>query len=72
MALPRRQEFRVDGMSCQHCVQAIKDNVGKLHGIDRIEVDLDKQTVTVEYNAEQVDTEAIEGAIAGAGYDIVK
>ena len=72
MALPRRQAFRADGMSCQHCVQAIKDNVGKLHGIDRIEVDLDKQTVTVEYNAEQVDTEAIEGAIAGAGYDIVK
>ncbi len=72
MAMQEEQTFKVSGMSCEHCVKAIKDNVGKLHGIDGVDVDLQAGKVTVKYNAEQVDTEAIEGAIAGAGYDIVK
>lgn len=72
MAVESTKTFKVSGMSCQHCVKAIKDNVGKLHGVKSIDVDLEAGKVTVKYNLEQVDTEAIEGAIAGAGYDIVR
>ncbi|NMB10717.1 MAG: copper chaperone, partial [Firmicutes bacterium] len=35
-------------------------------------VDVRAGTVQVKYNAEQVDSEAIKGAISGAGYDISK
>jgi len=72
MPMMETKTFKVRGMSCQHCVNAIKQNVGKLHGVDNVDVSLQAGTVTVSYNAEQVDTEAIEGAIAGAGYDIDK
>lgn len=64
--------FRVRGMSCQHCVNAIKQNVGKVPGVEKVDVSLAAGTVTVSYDAEQTNTEAIEGAIAGAGYDIDK
>jgi copper chaperone CopZ len=45
--------------------------VGKLSGVQSIDVDIKNGTVAVKYNAEQVDTEAIEGAITGAGYDLL-
>ena len=56
----------------QHCKMAVESMVGKLSGVESVSVDLAAGTVEVKYNAEQVDTEAIEGAIAGAGYDVVK
>jgi copper chaperone len=72
VAIPQSKVFRVDGMSCQHCKMAVESMVGKLSGVESVSVDLAAGTVEVKYNAEQVDTEAIEGAIAGAGYDVVK
>jgi copper chaperone len=72
MPIPETKTFHVQGMHCQHCKNAIEDVVGKLSGIESVNIDLQKGTVKVKYNAEQVDTEAIEGAISGAGYDISK
>lgn len=72
MPIPETKTFHVQGMHCQHCQRAIEDMVGKLSGVDSINTDLQAGTVQVRYNAEQVDSEAIEGAISGAGYDIKK
>ena len=70
VAIPQSKVFRVDGMSCQHCKMAVE----RWWQTVRRRVCQRRSgagTVEVKYNAEQVDTEAI-GAIAGAGYDVVK
>ncbi|NMB24788.1 MAG: heavy-metal-associated domain-containing protein [Firmicutes bacterium] len=71
MPLPENKTFRVQGMQCAHCKKAVEAMVGKLSGVESVDADIEAGTVTVKYNAEQVDTEAIEGAIAGAGYDMI-
>ncbi|MDR3347912.1 MAG: copper ion binding protein [Helicobacteraceae bacterium] len=60
--------FEVSGMRCDHCVQAVKRAVGDL--VQSLSVDLDKKTVTVEYDPTNVKPEAIKEAIEEQGYDV--
>jgi copper ion binding protein len=64
------ERFQVPDVSCQHCVNAITQEVSALPGVARVEVALDTKTVTVEYG-DQVTTDAIIAAINEAGYDEV-
>jgi copper chaperone len=64
------ERFQVPDVSCQHCVNAITQEVSALPGVARVEVALDTKTVTVEHG-EQVTTDAIIAAINEAGYDEV-
>jgi copper chaperone len=64
------ERFQVPGVSCQHCVNAITQEVSALPGVQRVQVALDNKTVTVEH-AEQVNTDQIVAAINEAGYDEV-
>ena len=64
------EQFRVPDISCQHCVNAITKEVTALAGVQRVQVDLNDKTVTVEH-APQVTTEQIVAAINEAGYDEV-
>ncbi|MGH2531992.1 MAG: heavy-metal-associated domain-containing protein [Thermomicrobiales bacterium] len=63
------QTFRVPDVSCDHCVRAITVELTKLTGVDRVEVDLDGQTVTVEHDGTVSALEMQEG-IAEAGYEV--
>ena len=64
------ERFQVPDVSCQHCVNAITQEVSALPGVARVQVALDTKTVTVEHG-EQVTTDAIIAAINEAGYDEV-
>jgi copper ion binding protein len=64
------ERFQVPDVSCQHCINAITQEVSALPGVARVEVALDTKTVTVEHG-EQVTTDAIIAAINEAGYDEV-
>ncbi len=64
------ERFRVPDVSCQHCINAITEEVSALPGVQRVQVALDEKTVTVEHS-EQVTTDAIIAAINEAGYDEV-
>ena len=44
------QMLNVEGMTCDHCVQTIKEAVNNLVGISRVEVDLENKQVAVEYD----------------------
>ncbi|KPV53994.1 copper-binding protein [Kouleothrix aurantiaca] len=65
------ERFQVPDVSCQHCVNAITQEVSALPGVARVQVALDTKTVTVEHG-EQVTTDAIIAAINEAGYDEVE
>lgn len=60
--------YRVPGMTCDHCVQAITDGVSPLDGVTDVAVDLETKLVTVTGGSD----EAIRAAIDEAGYDIAE
>lgn len=63
------EKFNVEGMSCQHCVMAIKKELNRLEvkdykvEIGLVEIDLEKNHLTKEQ---------IKRAIENAGYKLVE
>jgi copper chaperone len=63
--------LKVEGMSCEHCVAAVKKAVGALPGVTGVEVDLSGKSVTVEHDSAAAPVTAIADAIEDQGYDVV-
>jgi copper chaperone len=62
--------FEVDGMSCDHCVNSIKQAVGGLDGVTSVAVDLKAGQVTVGYTAGLVTIQTIREAIEDQGFEV--
>ena len=58
--------FKVDGMSCGHCVKAVTDAVQEVDAGARVSVDLASGRVRVDSAAA---AGRVAQAIAGAGYE---
>jgi len=63
--------LNVEGMSCSHCVNAIKKSVGELDGVSNVDIDLAAKSVKVEFDSNKVSEENIKLAIEDQGYDVV-
>lgn len=63
--------LHVQGMSCNHCVQAVEKALGKLNGIETAKVDLAAKQVTISFDEKAVDQEKIKETIEDQGYDVV-
>lgn len=61
-------KIKIEGMSCQHCVMRVKRALDGLDGVDQSEVEIGSARVTFDEN--KVTKEAIEKAIATAGYKV--
>ena len=61
--------IRVLGMSCGHCVAAVKKALERVEGITDVEVDLDSGTTTFN-EVRPVDMAAARQAVADAGYEV--
>lgn len=61
--------YTVSGMSCQHCVDAVTAEVGRLAGVEQVQVDLPTGAVTVTSGA-PLALDAVRDAIDEAGYDL--
>ncbi len=65
--------YRVDGMSCAHCVQSVTRELTKIEGVDAVDIRLvpdGVSLVTVGSDA-PIGEDAIRAAIEEAGYDLV-
>lgn len=62
--------YRVTGMTCDHCVRAVTEEVGRLPGVSGVAVDLPSGTVTVSSDV-PLDQEAVRAAVDEAGYELV-
>ena len=60
--------YSVPGVHCAHCSAAIAAEVGRVAGVDQVDVDLEGKVVSVR-GAGMSDA-AIRGAIAEAGYEV--
>lgn len=66
----KNEVLKVEGMSCMHCVNAVKKAVGGLAGVEKVAVDLEGKTVTVDYDENKVTLTEIKNAIEDQGYDV--
>ncbi|MGA3173147.1 MAG: heavy metal translocating P-type ATPase [Syntrophorhabdales bacterium] len=66
-----KAEIRIAGMTCAMCAKAVEKSVSKLPGVFQAEVNLGKETATVEWDRERVGIAEIEKAVAEAGYRVV-
>ncbi|CAK7030947.1 copper ion binding protein [Tissierella carlieri] len=65
-----KKTLLVEGMSCGHCEKAVKNALGELDGVSKVEVDL--ATKKVEVEGEGLNDILIKGAIEDAGYELIE
>jgi copper chaperone len=63
-------EYKVEGMTCGHCVAAVTEEVGAIDGVTDVKVDLASGVVTVASTA-PLDDKAVRDAVDEAGYEVV-
>ncbi|GAA3850467.1 heavy-metal-associated domain-containing protein [Amycolatopsis tucumanensis] len=61
--------YTVRGMTCDHCVRAVTEEVGKIDGVTGVEVDLPTGKVTVASNQE-LNVDDVRAAVDEAGYEL--
>jgi len=67
------QTYRVSGMTCDHCVAAVTEEISLLPGVSAVAIDLNaggESVVTVTSDA-VLDIDAVRGAVDEAGYELV-
>jgi copper chaperone len=62
--------YLVTGMTCQHCVHAVTEEVSGVAGVDDVSVDLDSGQLTV-LSSDEVPFSALAAAVDEAGYAVV-
>jgi copper ion binding protein len=62
--------YPVQGMSCQHCVDAVTAELTEVDGVIGVEVDLDAGTVAVT-SEQALAVDVVRAAVDEAGYDLV-
>jgi copper chaperone CopZ len=67
MSDPQTHEYIVKGMTCQHCVLSVTDEVSALDGVDAVDVDLDSGRLSVTGD---VTDAAVREAVDQAGYEV--
>jgi copper chaperone len=63
-----RREFSVKGMTCEHCVLSVTEEVSEVPGVENVDVDLAAGRLAVRGN---VTDEAVSAAVSEAGYEVV-
>ncbi len=70
-ASPITTTYGVVGMSCQHCIDAVTAEVGRLGGVEQVHVDLAAGTVQVT-SAAPLALDAVRTAVDEAGFDLAE
>lgn len=65
-----KKKILVEGMSCGHCVNHVKEALNELNGVTSVDVNLDAKTAIIDTSIEVKD-EDIKFAIDDAGYEVV-
>jgi len=63
------KKFKMDGVSCGHCVMAVEKGLNKLD-IEKKKVEVG--SAKVSFDAEKISEENIKNAIEEAGYKVIE
>jgi len=62
------KSYTVVGMTCDHCVLSVREEVSEVDGIENVYVDLTSGRLQVR--GENVSDSAVNDAVADAGYEV--
>lgn len=65
----KEKVFNVAGMSCNHCVMAVKEAVEDVEGVSSCAVDLEKGTAKVVFSADVAESDIV-SAIEEEGFKV--
>jgi len=63
--------FKVQGMTCNHCVMRVAKALKAVPGVQDAKVDLQKAEAVVSYDESKVSPEKLSVAVVEAGYKVV-
>ena len=67
-----QETLKVEGMTCQHCVETITEALGEIVGTNKVEVYLDKKEVQINYNEKETNLKEISNKIVEMGFELGK
>jgi copper chaperone len=70
MTGPSTSTWQVAGMTCAHCVAAVREEVSAIDGVESVDVVLETGQVTVTSD-KPLDRESVAAAVEEAGYQLV-
>jgi len=62
--------LQIEGMSCAHCVQHVKEALEALAGVKSADVNLQNKTAEVEHG-DTINLASLKAAVADAGYEVL-
>lgn len=65
-----KKTINIEGMSCMHCVNHVTEELKKVEGVSKVQVDLDAKKAVVEVGCCTSD-DALKAAVEEAGYEAV-
>jgi len=65
----RTEDLNIGGMSCGHCVSAVRGALERIPGLEVVDVVVG--VARVQYDPALVDRAAIVAAVAGEGYSVL-
>ena len=61
--------YTVNGMTCEHCVNSVREEVGGLAGVTAVDIDLGSGRLDVTADS-PVSDDAVRAAVEEAGYHL--
>ncbi|MDD3171189.1 MAG: heavy metal translocating P-type ATPase, partial [Bacilli bacterium] len=68
----KKENYKISGMTCASCANAIQKGVSKLDGVDNANVNLLAETLTVEYDEKVISTVNIKNTVDKLGYQLLE
>lgn len=60
--------YQVPTIKCDGCATTIRQALGKVPGVEAVEVSIEGKTVAVRYDPARVEEARLRAALAGAGF----
>ena len=64
------QILNVDGITCEHCVDTIKEALGIIVGVFSVDVDIEQKQVDVEFDEKTAKLEDLIDKIEEVGFEV--
>ncbi|MDG6243344.1 MAG: heavy metal translocating P-type ATPase [Methanolobus sp.] len=65
-----KADIKIYGMTCMHCHKRVEDAILSLEGVTSVEVSLEEEKASVEFNADRINIVDIKKAVTDAGYEV--
>ena len=61
------RNLKIQGMSCDHCVMHVKNELSKIAAVTDVQIG----SAVVEFEDEKVKADDLRAAVAAAGYEVI-